>query len=223
VTGSPAEPEVLDRVGTPRGELVLRRVGDDLEIVSNGVFLMDTRDGRSERALVREAVTAHGSPRDLLIGGLGVGFSLDEAVAQTELITIDVVEVEPVLVDWHRTFLAARTSDALADPRVRVVLADVAVHLTGHPAAYDVVCLDVDNGPDWTVTEANAGLYDEAGLGRCLAALRPGGVLAVWSASPAPTYEALLRGHLDDVRVLTVEAYVERGGPDVVYLGRRRD
>jgi len=85
-----------------------------------------------------------------------------------------------------------------------------------------VVCLDVDNGPDWTVTDANAGLYGEAGLDRCLAALRPGGVLAVWSANAAPTYAAMLRAHLDEVRVLTVEGFVDRGGPDLVYLGRRR-
>jgi spermidine synthase len=220
---SPAEPEVLDRADTPRGELVLRRDGDDLEIVSNGVFLMDTRDGRSERALVREAVAEHGAARDLLVGGLGVGFSLREAVGLGDLVTIDVVEIEPVLVGWHRTHLAGRTSGALSDPRVQVVVADVADHLAAHPAAYDVVCLDVDNGPDWTVTDANAGLYGEAGLERCRTALRPGGVLAVWSAAAAPTYEALLRAHLDDVRVLTFESSVDRGGPDLVYLGRRRD
>lgn len=220
--GPPPDPEVLDRVDTPRGELVLRRTGDDLEIVSNGVFLMDTRDGRSERTLVREAVAAHGRARHLLLGGLGVGFSLVEAVGVGGLTTIDVVEIEPALVGWHRRYLEARTSDALADPRVRVVVADVADHLAGRPATYDVVCLDVDNGPDWTVTAANVALYSKAGLDMCLTALRPGGVLAVWSAAAAPTYEALLRAHLDDVQVLAVQAYVDRGGPDVVYLGRRR-
>jgi spermidine synthase len=219
---APDGPEVLDRVDTPRGELVLRRVGDDLEIVSNGVFLMDTRDGRSERSLVREAVTAHGTARDLLVGGLGVGFSLDEAVRLPGLTAIDVVEIEPVLVAWHRTHLADRTAAAFADPRVRVQVADVAGHLAARPGAYDVVCLDVDNGPDWTVTDANAGLYGEKGLAQCVGALRPGGVLAAWSANPVPAYEALLRAHLDDVRVVTVPAYVERAEPDVVYLGRRR-
>jgi len=220
--GHPTDPEVLDRVDTPRGELVLRRVGNDLEVVSNGVFLMDTRDGRSERALVHQAVAAHGRAQDLLVGGLGVGFSLVEAVGVVDLVTIVVVEIEPVLVGWHRTHLADRTAEALADPRVHLEVADVADHLAACPGAYDVVCLDVDNGPDWTVTEANAGLYGAEGLDRCLAALRPGGVLAVWSANAAPTYEALLRAYLDDVQVLTVEAYVERGGPDVVYLGRHR-
>lgn len=214
-------PEVLDRADGRNGELVLRRVGDDLEVISNGTFLMDTRDGRSERALVREAVARHGAARDLLVGGLGVGFSLLEAVAVERLTRIDVVEIEPVLVHWHAEFLADRTGAALADPRVRVVQTDVLAHLAAADAAYDVVCLDVDNGPDWTVTESNAGLYDEAGLVTCLGALRPGGVLAVWSAAGSAAYEQLLGAHLDDVEVVRVEAYVARGGPDVVYLGRR--
>lgn len=215
-------PEVLERVTTPRGELVLRRVGDDLEVISNGVFLMDTRDGRSERALVREAVAMHGAARRLLVGGLGIGFSLLEALSLPALTRIVVVELEPALLDWHATHLAARTGAALADPRVEVDVAEVAAHLAARPGAYDVVCLDVDNGPDWTVTEANAGLYGEEGLGRCLGALAPGGVLSVWSAQPAPPYERLLRSRLDDVRVVEITPHVGRGAPDVVYLGRRR-
>lgn len=215
-------PEVLERVSTPRGELVLRRVGEDLEVISNGVFLMDTRDGRSERALVREAVAMHGAARRLLVGGLGIGFSVLEAVSLPALTRIVVVELEPALLDWHATHLAARTGAALADPRVEVDVAEVGAHLAARTGAYDVVCLDVDNGPDWTVTEANAGLYGEEGLSLCLGALAPGGVLAVWSAQPAPAYDRLLRSRLDDVRVVEITPYVGRGAPDVVYLGRRR-
>jgi spermidine synthase len=214
------EPQVLERVATVRGELVLRRVGGDLEVISNGVFLMDTRDGRSERLLVRAAVERHGSARRLLVGGLGVGFSLLEAVALDGLTQIDVVEIEPALVAWHRTHLADRTASALADPRVRVLVDDVRAVLERSRQGYDVLCLDVDNGPDWTVTAANAGLYSADGLDLCLRALAPGGVLAVWSANVAPSYEALLRTRLDDVQALTVDAYVERGEPDVVYVGR---
>ena len=215
------EPQVLDRVTTPRGELVLRRVGDDFEVISNGVFLMDTRDGRSERSLVREAVRQHSAPRRLLIGGLGVGFSVLEALEHPEVEQVVVVEIEQVLVDWHATHLRERTGSALADPRVHVVVADVRDHLTESAAAYDLVCLDVDNGPDWTVTDANAGLYGEEGIAVCADALAPGGVLAVWSAGRAPHYEQLLRQQLDDVQVVEIPAYVERGAPDVVYLGRR--
>ena len=215
------EPQVLDRVTTPRGELVLRRLGDEFEVISNGVFLMDTRDGRSERALVGEAVRRHPAPRRLLIGGLGVGFSLLEALDHPAIEHVVVVEIEQVLVDWHATHLHQRTGSALADPRVQVVVANVRDHLTANPAGYDVICLDVDNGPDWTVTDENAGLYGEAGIAVCSNALAQGGVLAVWSAAPAPRYEQLLRQQLDDVHVVEVPAYVQRGAPDVVFLGRR--
>jgi spermidine synthase len=215
------EPRVLERVTTPRGELMLRQVGDDLEVISNGVFLMDTRDGRSERALVREAVATHPAARRLLIGGLGVGFSLLEALLHPSVEQVDVVEIEPVLVEWHAVHLRDRTAAALADPRVRVVVADVREHLAASPQGYDAVCLDVDNGPDWTVTAANAGLYGADGVAECVGALAPGGVLAVWSAAQAPAYELRLREHLTGVRVVEITAYVERGAPDVVYVGRR--
>ena len=212
--------EVLDRVTTPRGELVLRRSGDALEVISNGVFLMDTRDGRSERALVREAVARHPAAHRLLLGGLGVGFSLLEAVDVAALTGIDVVEVEPVVVGWHATHLRTITGAALADPRVHVVVDDVRHHLEASSGGYDVICLDVDNGPDWTVTESNTSLYGTEGLTTCVRALAPGGVLAVWSASRSPAYERLLDEQVGGFEA--VELPVPRGEPDVVYLARRR-
>jgi spermidine synthase len=217
-----ADVEVLDRVTTARGELVLRRVGTQFEVISNGVFLMDTRDGRSERALVREALAFHGSARTVLIGGLGVGFSLLEAVAHPQLERITVVEIEQHLVDWHRTHLSGLTGAATADPRVALVVADLREHLATATGGDDVVCLDVDNGPDWTVTEANAELYRSTGLALMVEALAPDGVLAVWSANESPGYEALLRQHLDDVRTVRVDVRLARAEPDIVHLGRRR-
>ena len=225
MTGSPEPPEVLERVTTPRGELVLRRVDGELEVISNGTFLMDTRDGRSERALVRVALAARrrfGAARTLLVGGLGVGFSLLEAVSDPDLERIVVVEIEPVLVGWHATHLSRLTGAALADPRVQVVVGDVAAHLAEHPAGYDAVCLDVDNGPDWTVTETNRALYSADGLARCVRALAPAGVLAIWSARPVPRYAELLAGRLDDVQVIEVATSLGRGGPDAIFTGIRR-
>ena len=216
----PGEPVVLDRVTTPRGELVLRRVDGAFEVISNGVFLMDTRDGRSERALVRAAVAKHPEARRLLVGGLGVGFSLLEAVASPGLTDIDVVEIEPVLVGWHETHLRDLTGSALHDPRVVVLQRDVRDHLRASPGRYDIVCLDVDNGPGWTVTEDNAELYGAVGLATCVEALVPGGVLAVWSAHRSPAYEQLVRETLGNLEVIEVE--VARGEPDVVYLASVR-
>ena len=212
---------VVARVQTERGELVLRRAGDRLEVISNGVFLMDTSDGRSERLLVRAAVERHPAPRALLIGGLGVGFSLAEAVLLRSLQRIVVAEIEPALVEWHRRFFTDLTGAALADPRVEVTIGDVAAALAGSAETYDVICLDTDNGPDWTVTECNRGLYAEEGLRSTVRALRPGGVLAYWSAHPVDEFESLLREHLTDVRRHDVPVALDRAAPDVVYVGVR--
>lgn len=202
----------VGRTSTSRGELVLRQVGEHFEVVSNGVFLMDTRDGRSERLLVTAALDAHTNPRSLLIGGLGVGFSLAAAIADSRLQTITVVEIEPVLVDWYANKLGGT---AHHDPRVTVEIDDIREH-TGD---YDVICLDVDNGPDWTVTDSNKSLYDDAGTALLASRLNPHGVLAVWSAHQVPSYEELLRKHFNEVQLLTVD--VPRGEPDAVYVAAR--
>ena len=198
---------------------MLRRAGQHLEVISNGVFLMDTRDGRSERLLVRAALDAVATPRSLLIGGLGVGFSLLEAVADRRLERIDVVEIEDVIVRWHGTHLRHLTGPAFEDPRVHLVVDDLARHVTASRTSYDVVCVDVDNGPTWTVTPDNDSLYSDAGTRLLLDAIRPGGALAVWSAMPVPEYEAQLRQLSASVDVRTVD--VARGEPDVVYVARR--
>jgi spermidine synthase len=213
-------PVVVDRVTTPRGELVLRQIGEHFEVISNGVFLMDTRHGSSERLLVAAALDAHPAPREVLIGGLGVGFSVVAALADRRVERVTVVEIEQAVVDWHGQHLAAFSGGLLRDRRVEVVVADLADHLFESAETYDAVCLDVDNGPDWTVTESNQALYDDAGTRLAVGALRGAGVLSVWSASASASYERRLRRALDDVRTFAVP--VRRGEPDVVYAGRRR-
>jgi spermidine synthase len=201
----------VERLATPRGELVLRRDGEHHEIVSNGVFLMDTRDGRSERELVRAAVPGPGAR--VLIGGLGVGFSVAEALALGAA-AVTVVEIEPAVVRWNRTYLGAD----LDDPRLTVVVADLGDWLRAGTDRYDAVCLDVDNGPEWTVTDANAALYGDAGLDAVDRRLAPAGTLAVWSANAAPAFEARLRARYGTVEVRRIP--VARGEADLVYLAR---
>jgi spermidine synthase len=203
----------IDRAVTERGEIVLRRRGEDFEIISNGVFLMDTRNGESERLLVRAALDACGSPSTVLIGGLGVGFSLAEAVLSASPGKIVVVEIEPAVIGWHRDHLGA---SGLADPRVRVVRADLLAHLAERADEYDVICLDIDNGPEWTVTDDNRALYGDCGLALLRSRLRPGGVLAVWSAAESVAFVARLAAGFD--RVTTIPVPVPRGVPDVVYI-----
>ncbi|MGW0316334.1 spermidine synthase [Streptomyces flavidovirens] len=236
----------LDRREGPYGEVVLRERGEHFEIIANGCFLMDTSDGRSERLLVDAALNALDAPHDahdaphtphhaldtspsLLIGGLGVGFSLARAAAQSRWGRIVVVEREQAIIDWHRAGPLARISrDALTDPRCEIIHTDLVDYVRENPIGslgtyqdtYDALCLDIDNGPDWTVTDDNANLYSPQGLAGCMRRLRPGGILAVWSAKPSPAFEDALRNAGFNL-VRTEEIQVARGVPDVVHLAVR--
>ncbi|MER5861508.1 spermidine synthase [Streptomyces sp. NPDC059688] len=216
-------PVVLDRRDGPYGEVVLRRQGALLQIIANGCFLMDTSDGRSERLLVDAAYGAlDGRPAPaVLIGGLGVGFSLAHAAADARWGRITVVEREPAVIGWHRDGpLGELSAAALADPRTGIVQADLVNYVNETSDTFDALCLDIDNGPDWTVTDDNDGLYAPAGLAACARVLRPGGVLAVWSAKPSPEFEGSLR-NAGFQQVRTEEVPVARGVPDAVHLGVR--
>jgi spermidine synthase len=205
-------PIVVDRRQTPRGELVLRRAGEHFEVIANGTFLMDTRDGRSERALVHEAIAGRTGAR-LLIGGLGVGFSLGEALASCACAEVVVCELEPAVVEWALTHLGGCGLD---DPRVRLLVGDLRDALATLSGELDAVCLDVDNGPGWLVHPANAALYTGAGIERLRACLRPGGRLAVWASAPDPAFEARLRARFADVRLVRIPA--RRAPDDVIYV-----
>ncbi len=218
-------PVTVDRRDGPYGEVVLRRRGEDpgiFEIIENGCFLMDTSDGRSERLLVDVALDAlTGEGLSVLIGGLGVGFSLARAAAEPRWGRITVVERERAVVDWHRQgHLAPFSAHALDDPRVTVIESDLVAHVRDSDVSHDALCLDIDNGPDWTVTDSNESLYSPSGLAHCKARLVPGGVLAVWSARPSSGFEEALRS-AGFVRVRTVEVPVARGVPDVVHIAER--
>jgi spermidine synthase len=208
-------PEVIDRRDGVNGELALRRVGADHEVIVNGTFLMDTRDGRSERTLVREAVAGLHDAR-LLLGGLGVGFSLDEALRVPGVAEVVVCEIEPAVVEWARTHLRAHGGAGLDDPRVSLVVADLSDTLESLDGPVDAICLDVDNGPGWLVHERNRRLYTDAWVAGMRDRLRPGGRLTVWAAAADAEFETRLRARFDAVRAVVIP--VARGDDDVVYV-----
>jgi spermidine synthase len=186
----------LDRSKIPGGgELVLCQRGGDFVIRVDGQELMSNRSHASEDKLAALGCAAlRGKPgARVLIGGLGMGFTVRAALrVLAEDAHVDVAELVPAVVRWNRGPLAALAFAPLADPRVHVIERDVAEILKEASAAYDAVLLDVDNGPSALTAPGNARLYDTAGLERTARALRPGGVLAVWSTSDDPKFTARL-------------------------------
>jgi spermidine synthase len=175
----------IARDESARGELVLRQRDEGvLELRANGVFVMDTAETTSERALATEALTRHDDPHAVLIGGLGLGFTLAAVLADERVRRVVVAEIEPALVGWLRDGTVPHGPALMADPRVEVVVGDVADTLAAADATYDLVLLDVDNGPGYLVQDANAALYGTDLLTATRRAIAPGGLCVVWSAAP---------------------------------------
>jgi len=162
------------------GRTTLRRRHDGaLELRVNGVFVMDDVETSSERLLARAAVDA--GAREVLVGGLGLGFTLRELLATEQVTRVVVAELEPQLVAWMRDGTVAG-AELLDDPRTSVVLSDVRdVVAAQRQASLDAIVLDVDNGPDFLVHDANAAVYESDFIGACASRLRPEGRLCVWS------------------------------------------
>lgn len=169
------------------GELRLMQRGSEFVIMAGRIPLMNSRMSGSEEALANlswERVASRPSPR-LLVGGLGMGFTLRALLASaTPGTRIDLVEIVPEILEWARGPLAPIVKGSLDDPRVEIRTADVAAVIGAGRSAWDAILLDVDNGPDGLSRPGNDRLYSAAGLGAAKAGLRPGGVLAVWSTAP---------------------------------------
>jgi spermidine synthase len=189
----------IARAETGRGELVLRErraenAPSSFELRANGIFVMDTLEVSTERALAGAALALVEEPRAVVVGGLGLGFTMHEVLADSRVETCAVVEIEQALVDWMRDGTVPHGPALLADDRVRVVVADIAVALAEAPAeSYDLVLLDVDNGPGHLVHEGNQALYQAPFLDTVRAVLRPGGAVVVWSAAEAPELADTMR------------------------------
>jgi spermidine synthase len=217
--------ELLGETRTPDGgSLTLTRHDREYVIMADGRSLMSSRMHGSEQALATLALRRiRAAEPAVLVGGLGMGFTLR---ATLDLLvpsaTVVVAELVPAVVEWNRGPLAALADEPLRDTRVRMEIGDVADTLEASRNRFDAVLLDVDNGPDAFTSSTNARLYTDQGLATAREALKPGGVLAVWSAWEQRRFEQRLRHAGFSVTVERVRGRLEKGGPmHTIFLATR--
>ena len=183
--------------------------------------LMSSRVHGSEEELAELALQRlqgrHASR--VLVGGLGMGFTLARTLALVGPdAVVTVVEIVPEVVTWNRELLGHLSGHPLRDPRTDLQVADVRDAIRRSRAAYDAILLDVDNGPEGLTSSGNDRLYDDAGLAAARAALRPHGVLAVWSSAPDRAFPTRLRRHFRQVEEIKVRARRDRGPVRTIWL-----
>jgi spermidine synthase len=218
--------ELLAETFSPDGTLIkLTRRGDEFFILADGLTLMSNRAHNSEDALARfscQRARALNKP-GVLIGGLGMGFTLR---ATLDLLppaaNVVVAELVPEVVEWNRGPLGPMAGNPLNDKRVRVDVANVADILSSSLAQFDVVILDVDNGPAAFTAEKNAALYTHDGIADIHRALNPAGVLAVWAARPDPKFVQRLRNAGFTAQAHHVRGHTNNRGPrHTIYIGHK--
>jgi spermidine synthase len=219
--------ELLGETRAPDGTaMALTRRDREYVILANGKSLMSSLMHGSEEALATFACRRARTLEQpcVLVGGLGMGFTLR---ATLDLLppdaTVVVAELLPAVVEWNRGPLGPLAGHPLKDRRVRVDVSDVAATLRSSPGRFDAVMLDVDNGPVAFTASTNAGLYDDRGVADARAALKIGGVLAVWSAWDDRKFEQRLRYGGFTVEVTRVRGRLKKGGPHhTVFLGHNQ-
>jgi spermidine synthase len=199
--------------------------GEDFMIVLDRNELMSTRMNGSEIALAEmtlDRLKGNAAPH-VLIGGYGMGFTLRAALAMMgPKAKASVAELVPEIIEWARGPMAAVADGCLDDPRIRLIMGDVGAVISGANAQYDAILLDVDNGPDGLTRVGNDGLYTPAGLAAAKRALKPGGILAVWSAGDDAKFTKRMGQAGFKVEEVAVRARSNGKGPrHVIWFGRK--
>jgi spermidine synthase len=198
--------QTIARHDGPRGEVVLRRRRgarrNAEELIINGVFAMESAETSTESLLAQFAMPS-GRARRVLVGGLGLGYTV-AALTAKEVEAIDVVEIEQCLIDWACRGITTTLAAIASDPRIRLHTGDIRLVLAGRGAGrfgpWDAIVLDVDNGPDFLIHGQNRELYTEGGLRAAYAQLTAGGTLAIWCQSAVPSLRAVLERIAPSVR-----------------------
>ena len=223
---------ILNRVVTPQGELQLQQwAGPDeknqpvYEIIFNGVFLMASYNRVSERTLANLAIEPLASERQdlrILIGGLGIGYTLRATLDCDGVQAVDVVEIEEYIIRWARGFFSELNGSACSDPRVHLINMDLGDYILKPDKTYDAVILDVDNGPTWLALETNQRLYERTALAKIKALLRDGGVFVVWAAQECAAFQRRLEEVFDRAELIMVHDTDRPGRPTDYFIYRAR-
>ncbi|WP_442581824.1 spermidine synthase [Mesorhizobium sp. ASY16-5R] len=216
----------LDKAPVPGGgELRLKQRGSEFSIMLGTNELMNSRLSGSEEALARlscEHIRGRPAPK-MLIGGLGMGFTLRTALAELGAdASVTVAELVPAVVAWARGPMAPVFGGCLDDPRVAIHETDVGDLIRFARSSWDAILLDVDNGPEGLTREGNDALYDFSGLAAAHAALKPGGVFSVWSSGPDDRFTRRLRQAGFSVEEVATRARGKRGARHVIWIATRK-
>jgi spermidine synthase len=206
---------ILTHVISPQGELQLQQwveAGEKnkpvYEIIFNGVFLMASYNKLSEKALATLAIEPLTSERKdlrVLIGGLGIGYTLRAALDYDRIQTVDVVEIEEYIIKWAKSFFSELNGYACYDSRVQLIEMDLGDYIFKTEKTYDAIIMDVDNGPTWLVLESNQKLYQKLALFKIKAMLSDGGVFIVWAAQKCPAFHKRLEEVFGSTELITVQ------------------
>ena len=218
--------ELIGTARIPGGdELRLFRRGADFMIVLDRNELMNSRVSGSEEALAVMTCERLGTRQapHLLIGGYGMGFTLRAALAALGAkAQLTVAELVPEIIEWARGPMVDLTAGCLDDQRVRIVIGDVVTAIAQAEGIYDAILLDVDNGPDGLTREKNDRLYSARGMAEAKSALKPGGILAVWSAAPDEAFARRVSEAGFEVEEVAVRARANGKGPrHVIWFARK--
>jgi len=216
---------LLDKVAIAGGdELRLMRRGAEFSILSGSATLMNSRTSGSEKALADLACARVGGRKKchVLIGGYGMGFTLRAALAGLRPdARVAVAELVPAVIAWARGPMAEMSGACLDDPRVTIREEDVRKTIASGASRFEAILLDVDNGPDGLTQTTNDRLYNLNGLHAARRALRPGGVLAVWSAAPSPQFTRRLQSAGFTVEEIKTRANSNGKGPrHIIWLAK---
>ncbi len=213
---------VLERFEGEIGDIQLQDNNGHFEIIASGVFLMSTASGESEKEMVRLAIEQLKDKKiiNVLIGGLGVGYSVMEALEHDKVKFVEIVEIEEAIIKWNEKYFSSYNNNVIFDSRVNVFHNDLLNFVEDYRINenFDLIVLDVDNGPDWLVREENKALYGSRGLQILKEAITPGGIIVAWSATKNTSFKKEMKSVFSKAYIHELELFDQKKRPFKNYL-----